>query len=104
MFDFLKKLFNIPTINLQELVQQGASIIDVRSASEFQSGHIPQSINIPIDQIGNHIEKIKKMKQPIITCCASGMRSAAAKATLQAKGIENFNGGNWYSLQQKIDS
>jgi rhodanese-related sulfurtransferase len=57
-----------------------------------------------MDQIGNHIEKIKKMKQPIITCCASGMRSAAAKATLQAKGIETFNGGNWYSLQQKIDS
>ncbi|MBL0068394.1 MAG: rhodanese-like domain-containing protein [Chitinophagaceae bacterium] len=46
---------------------------------------------------------MKDKNKTIITCCASGMRSASAKNILQAAGYLNVhNGGGWYSLQQKV--
>jgi len=48
------------------------------------------------------LSKLKKDK-PIITCCASGMRSASAKSILKSNGFtEVHNGGGWSSLQNKI--
>lgn len=103
MINTLKKLFGIgPSVNYKDLMQQGATIIDVRSKGEYAGGHIKGSLNIPLDVLTNNISKIKKDK-PVITCCASGMRSASAKSLLKSKGfIEVHNGGAWVSLQNKI--
>lgn len=91
-----------PSVNYQELMQQGAIILDVRTKNEFQSGHIRGSVNIPVQVLGNNLSKLKKDK-PIITCCASGMRSASAKSILTSNGFkEVYNGGSWASLQSKI--
>jgi rhodanese-related sulfurtransferase len=50
----------------------------------------------------NQYSKLKK-DETIITCCASGMRSASAKSLLQSKGfLKVYNGGGWSSLQSKI--
>ena len=49
-----------------------------------------------------NINKLKTKDSPIITCCASGARSAAAKQILNANGFTNVhNGGSWMSLKQK---
>ncbi len=89
-------------VDYKELLQNGGVIVDVRSKGEFSGGHIKGSINIPLDQLGNNLKKFKK-DQPIITCCASGIRSGAAKSLLKSKGFENtYNGGSWYSLNNKI--
>ena len=89
--------------NFEELIKNGAIIIDVRSRGEYSSGHIKESINIPLDQLRSNLSKFKDKQQTIITCCASGMRSASAKSTLKSLGYENvYNGGGWYSLQRKI--
>ena len=103
MLQILKQLFGFgPKVNYSELMQQGAVIIDVRTKGEFQSGHIKGSINIPLNTIGANLNKIKKDK-PVITCCASGMRSASAKNLLKSKGYAAvYNGGPWMSLQNKI--
>ena len=103
MLTFLKKLLGIgPATNYKELVQNGAAIIDVRSKGEYQAGHIKNSINIPLDSLQNQLSKIRKDK-PVITCCASGMRSASAKSMLKAAGYpEVYNGGGWMSLRNKI--
>ena len=103
MLTFLKKLLGIgPATNYKELVQNGAAIIDVRSKGEYQAGHIKNSINIPLDSLQNQLSKIRKDK-PVITCCASGMRSASAKSMLKAAGYpEVSNGGGWMSLRNKI--
>jgi phage shock protein E len=83
-------------------MNKGAQIIDVRTPSEFKSGHIQGSLNIPLSNISENLTKIKKDK-PVITCCASGMRSASARSVLVSKGFrEVHNGGGWMSLQQKI--
>ena len=99
---FLKKLFGGTSVDLKELVKNGAQIIDVRSPAEFQSGHIKGAINIPLQSLDKNLAKIKKDK-PVITCCASGMRSSSAKSILKAKGYnEVHNGGGWTTLRSKI--
>jgi phage shock protein E len=90
------------SVNYKELIQNGAVIIDVRSKGEYQSGHIKNSTNIPLDTLQSQLSKFKKDK-PVITCCASGMRSAAAKSALKSAGFtEVYNGGGWSCLKNKL--
>lgn len=86
------------------LVSNGAIVVDVRTPGEFKSGHIEGSINIPVEGLRKNEGKLKgKQETPIITCCASGMRSASAKGILKAKGFkEVYNGGAWMSLDRKL--
>jgi rhodanese-related sulfurtransferase len=101
MLGFIKKLFG-PGTDFKSLVQQGAVIVDVRTPGEFNSGHIKGAVNIPVDSIRNKINDLKKKGKPIITCCASGMRSSTAAGILKQNGIEAYNGGAWGSLNNKI--
>jgi len=103
MISALKQLFGFgPKTDFAELVKQGALILDVRSPGEFASGHIRGAINLPLDQLGSKLNKLSKDK-PIITCCASGMRSASAKGFLKSKGYDQvYNGGGWASLNSKL--
>jgi phage shock protein E len=89
--------------NYAELVKEGAIILDVRSKGEFAGGHIKGSINISVDTLKSNLDKLKNKNSPIITCCASGMRSASAKSILQANGYTKvYNGGGWSSLNNKL--
>lgn len=91
-----------PSVDFKELVKNGAQIIDVRTRGEYASGHVKGSINIPLNELSSGIKKLKKDK-PLITCCASGMRSSSAKATLLSLGFtEVHNGGGWMSLNGKV--
>jgi len=104
MLGIFKELFGFgPTVDFAELVKNGAIIIDVRSKNEFSDGHIKGAINIPLDQLGNNLNKLKDKTKQIITCCASGSRSAAAKSMLTSNGYLNVhNGGGWRGLNQKL--
>ena len=104
MLESLKNLFRVgPKVDYKELMKKGAIILDVRSNGEFAGGHIKGAINIPLDQLNNNLNKLKDKTQTIITCCASGMRSASAKNILLSKGYtEVYNGGGWYGLQSKL--
>jgi rhodanese-related sulfurtransferase len=104
MINLIKRILGLgPKINYSELVKNGAIILDVRSTGEYAGGHIKGSINIPVDQLRNNLAKLKDKKKPIITCCASGMRSATAKSILLNAGYEEvYNGGGWYGLQGKL--
>lgn len=103
MFELIKRLLGIKTIDYAQLVKEGAIILDVRTKGEFGSGHIRGSVNIPVDQLGKNLQKFKDKKRPIITCCESGMRSATAKGILTSNGfVTVHNGGRWMSLNNKI--
>jgi rhodanese-related sulfurtransferase len=106
MINRLKKLFGLSAkVNYTDLVKQGAIILDVRSKAEYLNGHIKDSINIPVDTLRNNLFKLKDKNQPIITCCASGMRSASAKSILKSSDFTKvYNGGGWSSLKNKIGS
>ncbi|MBS3914397.1 MAG: rhodanese-like domain-containing protein [Bacteroidetes bacterium] len=102
MFSFLKNMISGSKTNYKELVSNGAMIVDVRTKGEFAGGHIPNSMNIPLQELQKNLKKFKK-DMVIITCCASGMRSASAKSILKSAGIsEVYNGGGWASLQNKL--
>jgi rhodanese-related sulfurtransferase len=104
MIETLKKIFGIgPATDFKALMAQGAIIVDVRSPGEYSGGHIKGSINLPLQQLSNQLGKLKDKNQVVITCCASGMRSASAKSILKQAGYTQvYNGGGWYSLNNKI--
>lgn len=104
MLQTIKKMLGIGNqTDFSELIKQGAIILDVRSHGEFVSGHIKNSINIPVDQLANNLSKLKDKNKCIICCCASGMRSGTAKRILESHGYNAvFNGGGWSGLQRKI--
>jgi phage shock protein E len=53
MINLIKKIFNIgPPVDFRELIKNGAVIVDVRTKSEYASGHIRGSINIPLNNLG----------------------------------------------------
>ncbi|MBL7836746.1 MAG: rhodanese-like domain-containing protein [Bacteroidetes bacterium] len=104
MLAAIKKLFGLgPSVDFAQLVKDGGMIVDVRTKGEYAGGHIKGSVNIPLDQLTANLGKFKDKEQAIITCCASGMRSASAKSVLKSKGYNNVhNGGSWLSLRNKI--
>ena len=85
---------------MDELVAQGALILDVRTRAEFQQGHVKGSKNIPLNNLSESLSNLTK-NQAIITCCASGMRSGAAKNLLKKNGFLTVqNGGSWQNLRK----
>jgi rhodanese-related sulfurtransferase len=105
MINTIKKLLGLgPKTDYAALVKEGAIILDVRSKGEFAAGHIKGSLNISVDTLGKNLGQLKDKQKPIITCCASGMRSASAKNILKANGYEQVrNGGSWIGLKNKIN-
>lgn len=84
---------------MKAIIEQGALILDVRSKGEYAGGHVKGSVNIPLNQLEAGIAKLKDKEKPIITCCASGMRSASAKSILRNAGFTNVhNGGSWTTV------
>ena len=81
--------------------QPNTAIIDVRTVGEFEAGHIPQSINIPLPILLDSAAYLQRFST-LILICRSGNRSGQAKVLLQEKGFENVhNGGGWEKFQQQ---
>ena len=70
------------------------TLLDVRTAEEYQSGHIEDFRNIPVDELREHLDEIQKGK-PVYVICQSGLRSYIASRILEGNGYEayNFSGG-----------
>lgn len=104
MINKIKEFLGIqPAVDFNKLYKEGAVIIDVRSKSEYDGGHIKGSRNIPLPTLSNNPNILKDKDKLIITCCASGMRSASAKNVLRTNGFTNVhNGGSWSGLNNKI--
>ena len=64
----------------------GALLIDVRSASEFDGGHIPGSINLPIQALQRAENQLGDPLTPIYVYCQSGARSSRAAKLLEVMG------------------
>ena len=104
---FIASLFTTASANKEEppvipnLIQNGALVIDVRSAGEFSGGYFEGAINIPhthiTEKIGNHETDKSRW---IIVYCHSGIRSAAAKKALEKAGYSRVvNGGSLKQMQ-----
>jgi rhodanese-related sulfurtransferase len=88
--------------DFKELMKRDALVIDVRSADEYRSGHLPGSVNIALEQVGTLISSLKQKNKPLIMVCRSGARSNIATGMLKKAGLEVYNGGAWDGLAKKI--
>ncbi len=99
---FLDFIFGSKKRQVDEFLENGAVILDVRSEREWDAGHIENAVHIPLDQLNNRVEEVKKLNKPVVTCCASGVRSAKAAKFLNLNNIEATNGGGWVSFSNKL--
>ena len=65
-------------------------MLDVRTPEEYDQGHIPGVMLIPLDQVANRLAEIPKDKTLVVTC-RSGNRSAQAAELLRQKGYEDVH-------------
>jgi len=102
-FLIFKQVNAVKPETAREWLKKGATVIDVRSEGEFQEKHLPGTINIPLDRLGDEIARVAPNKeQPLLLHCLSGSRSAAGEATLKKMGYRNvFNLGS-YGRAEKI--
>ncbi len=83
------QLFNKNDIN-QEIENfrntPGAVLLDVRTREEYDSGHIPGSINIPVENIADVKKQISNRETPVFVYCLRGTRSLKAVKAMQFLG------------------
>lgn len=90
---------------VRQALLEGGVVIDLRTAYEFDQGHVPHALNIPIDRIRISIDRIRALNKPVILCCSAGVHCREAADILRAAGITRvYNGGNWQSLWRTIKS
>lgn len=88
---------------VQDYLNNGAVVIDVRTIAEYNEGHVEGSHNIVLDTVEEHVEKIKGFGKPIITVCRSGGRSGRAMEILLDEDIDVINGGPWQNVAQYVN-
>src|SRR6185437_13057242 len=98
-----RRLGQISAKSARAYLLQGALIVDVRSNAEFQAGHLPHAIHIPLDEIETLTARRVKDKQKVLLLhCASGIRSGMARRRLIGMGYTRaFNLGS-YSRAERI--
>jgi rhodanese-related sulfurtransferase len=72
---------------MQELVDEGVRVIDVRTEGEYQAGHIPGAELVPMNQVTAAAEGWDKT-EPIAIYCATGSRSIEVVNYLAEQGFE----------------
>ncbi len=87
-----KEVDTIETINIDTFVKKHnkkLNILDVRKPGEFDSSHIENAQNFPLDFINNHMSEVSKQKKYYMHC-RSGYRSTVAASILKARGFEKL--------------
>lgn len=85
-------------------LKKGALVIDVRTAGEYASGHLPKAINLPLGEIESSLpRRVKDKNQVLLLHCQAGGRSAEARKKLLALGYVNtFNLGSYSRAAQIV--
>ena len=99
IFDFL---FSHKNKKINDYLNRGAIILDVRTDKEYQSGAIKGAKHIPLDDLKNHVDELKGLNRPIIVYCASGVRSSKAAKFLNLNNIDAINGGGMKQLKAQL--
>jgi phage shock protein E len=100
---YMKRSGQISSKEAVEHLRNGAMLIDVRSANEFDSGHILQAYNMPLDRIDVLVPSAVRDKSKVLLLhCSTGTRSGMAKKKLEAMGYKNVFSLGSYERAGKI--
>ncbi|MCU1375186.1 MAG: hypothetical protein JWO68_2472 [Actinomycetia bacterium] len=98
----------LPEIDVAELVRrhaEGAFVLDVRQPDEYEAGHVPGAVLVPLDQLEARLAEVPS-DRPLQVICKSGGRSATAVKALTAAGYDatNVAGGTmaWIDAGQPV--
>lgn len=80
----------------------GKLVIDVRRPDEFEKGHAKDSVNIPLDEMPERLNELKKVKQPLVVVCGGGTRHVKAFELLKENGIDSQKGGSWKDVDERV--
>lgn len=78
---------DLQTVKAWQAVGRPLQLIDVRSASEYASGHLPEAINIPLEQIELRISDLNT-SHPVVLVCQAGTRARMAAELLKNTNLD----------------
>ncbi|MBF0263710.1 MAG: rhodanese-like domain-containing protein [Gammaproteobacteria bacterium] len=95
---FIKGKWDKTPLEVVQIInKENTVVVDVREPSEFEAGHIADSVHIPLGQVKSRLNELDKYKnQTIVVSCRSGHRSSRAVSILRRSGYEqvfNLKGG-----------
>ena len=86
--------FTLPSVKPEEameMLRSGATLLDVRENAEWNAGHVPGAVHVPIKNVSSQAVKRLPKGRAVIVTCRTGARSRGATRILREKGIEAFN-------------
>jgi len=87
----------------QQLLRQGATVIDVRTPHEYAQQHLPGALNMPLEGLENSLDQLPA--GTLLLHCKSGMRSNMATALLRKKGIDRvYNLGGFDRAKSVVEA
>lgn len=89
--------------SIEEYLNDGAVVIDVRTVDEYASGHVNGSKNIVLNTLPTKVAEIKAMDKKVIAVCRSGARSGQATTFLSQQGVDIINGGPWQNVAKFVN-
>ncbi len=94
---FIMRSGQISVKDARAHLRRGALLIDVRTAAEFVSSHLPKAINLPLGELDAEIAgRVPDRSQVLLLYCHSGKRSVAARRKLNALGYTHaYNLGSY---------
>ena len=102
-FLLVKRLTQASPATAREWLSKGGLVIDVRSEAEYREQHLPGTINIPLDRLGDEIARHAPDKEkPVLLHCRSGARSGMGTSTLKKMGYRNVLNLGSYGSAEKI--
>lgn len=79
-------------------INQGAFLVDVRTPSEYQEGHLVGATLIPVNQLASRLHEFGDDKnRAIVLYCKVGGRASQAKTILEENGFTDVTNGGGYS-------
>lgn len=85
-----------------EKLSQEAVLVDVRTQAEFDAGHIPGALHIPLHQLADRVDELEDYQESgVVLYCRSGNRAGKAKDLLLKNGFGAvFNAGGYEDLKK----
>jgi rhodanese-related sulfurtransferase len=90
----MREVHDVEPLAADELVAGGAVLVDVREPDEYEAGHAPGAVLIPIGELEGRVDELANAGD-VVCVCRTGARSAAAAEFLRGRGLpaRNLTGG-----------
>jgi NADPH-dependent 2,4-dienoyl-CoA reductase/sulfur reductase-like enzyme/rhodanese-related sulfurtransferase len=95
---------DLPLARWEEAGRDGSLLVDVRQPAEFEAGHIPGAVNIPLNELRARLDELPRDRE-VLLCCGVGQRSYYATRVLMQRGlrVRNLPGGlqTWGAMRAR---